>query len=87
MNIQPWMKIEEGKNPDRVKIPAKYQKVWQAAYDILLMDGKTCADCFYCRKCTSIFGGNPEDTMCQFFPNRYLGLERKGSTDKPRITK
>lgn len=37
-----------------------------------LPEGKTCADCLHCRKCTSMFGAKPENNYCDFYPVRFV---------------
>lgn len=36
-----------------------------------LPEGKTCADCVHCYRCTSIFGHIPEDEVCDWSPSRF----------------
>lgn len=36
-----------------------------------LPDGKTCADCAHCRRCTLMFGHIPEDEVCDWAPSRF----------------
>jgi hypothetical protein len=36
-----------------------------------LPDGKTCADCAHCRRCTMMFGHIPEDEVCDWAPSRF----------------
>lgn len=36
-----------------------------------LPDGKTCADCVHCRRCTMMFGHIPEDEVCDWSPSRF----------------
>ncbi len=62
----------DGKNPDRVhKGYRKYPSDWRAQYDMLLMDGKTCADCIHSENCSSLFGGKDTNKRCQFHPNKF----------------
>jgi hypothetical protein len=37
-----------------------------------LPDGKTCADCVHCRRCTLMFGHIPEDEVCDWAPSRFF---------------
>jgi hypothetical protein len=74
--IESWMKVKEGTNPDRVKMPLTCQHDWQAEYDMLLPDGKTCANCRNCRRCCGMFGASPDNTMCDFYPSRYSEAEK-----------
>jgi hypothetical protein len=33
--------------------------------------GRTCADCFAVAACEAIYGANPTNTVCTFFPRRF----------------
>lgn len=33
--------------------------------------GQTCSDCVHVMRCTTIFGQEPDDIACQFFPRRF----------------
>lgn len=44
---------------------------WKAEYDMLLDDGVKCGDCLHARRCRMMFGGDDENTSCQFHPNRF----------------
>jgi hypothetical protein len=37
-----------------------------------LPEGKTCADCVSCRRCTLMFGHIPADESCDWSPSRFL---------------
>ena len=39
--------------------------------DMNLPEGKTCADCVHCRRCTLMFGHIPEDEVCDWSPSRF----------------
>jgi len=39
--------------------------------DMDLPDGKTCADCFHCRRCVLMFGHIPADEVCDWSPSRF----------------
>jgi hypothetical protein len=43
-----------------------------AGDDMNLPDGKTCADCTHCRRCTLMFGHIPEDEVCDWSPSRFF---------------
>jgi len=36
-----------------------------------LPEGKSCADCVHCYRCTKIFGAKPENKQCDFHPIRF----------------
>jgi hypothetical protein len=36
-----------------------------------LPEGKTCADCAHCRRCTAMFGHIPQDEVCDWYPSRF----------------
>lgn len=36
-----------------------------------LPEGKTCADCVHCDRCTSMFGHIPADEVCDWYPSRF----------------
>jgi NADH dehydrogenase/NADH:ubiquinone oxidoreductase subunit G len=36
-----------------------------------LPEGKTCADCVHCYRCTRMFGHIPADEVCDWFPSRF----------------
>jgi hypothetical protein len=36
-----------------------------------LPEGKTCADCVHCYRCTTMFGHIPEDEVCDWHPSRF----------------
>ncbi len=42
-----------------------------AEENMQLPAGTTCGECFHIYRCTSIFGGNPKNTKCDFYPNRF----------------
>ena len=49
----------------------------EAEIDIMkLPEGKTCADCNHCRRCTGMFGARPENTSCDFDPIRFSLREK-----------
>jgi hypothetical protein len=65
-----------GKSPDRVaKHWLKYPDEWKAQYNMLLMDGDTCGNCAHSRRCELIFGGDNNNTKCQFYPSRFARSE------------
>ena len=33
-----------------------------------LPPGKTCADCYYVKRCVALFGAKPENDFCDFLP-------------------
>lgn len=67
-------KLIEGKSPERVhKCYIKYLGDWQAQYDMLLMDGKTCSDCVHTNRCVLMFDSKSTDKSCQFHPSRFQG--------------
>lgn len=71
-NGQRVKREDMSKNKDRV--PNGYvegTKDWQDQFDMLLEDGKTCHDCAHVKRCTTLFGQNPDDEKCQFLPNRF----------------
>jgi len=37
-----------------------------------LSDGKTCGDCRHVRRCVLMFGHQPSDTYCDWFPRRFV---------------
>lgn len=37
-----------------------------------LPNGKTCKDCFWCKRCVSMFGATEIDTACGWFPRRFM---------------
>lgn len=39
--------------------------------DMDLPEGKTCANCVHCRRCTAMFGHIPEDQSCDWSPSRF----------------
>lgn len=43
----------------------------RAGDDMDLPEGKTCADCVHCERCTKIFGHIPEDEACDWSPSRF----------------
>lgn len=40
-----------------------------------LPEGKTCSDCYHCRRCCLIFGHIPEDEVCDWHPSRFQQRE------------
>jgi len=44
--------------------------------DMILPEGKTCADCYHCNRCTKIFGVNSENIECDFSPSRFVELDK-----------
>lgn len=36
-----------------------------------LPDGETCGTCVHASRCTKLFGSDPSDTSCTFFPRRF----------------
>lgn len=49
-----------------------------------LPDGNECDDCSHWRKCVSMFGAEPGNTYCQFFPRKFrLAVKAKPDGDKP----
>ena len=60
------------KNKDRVSSCYREgTKDWEHQYDMLLDDNVTCEKCHWISRCEDLFGQNPKDTSCQFFPNRF----------------
>lgn len=47
--------------------------------EMQLPEGKTCADCTYCRKCVSIWGAKETNVRCDFNPSRFT--QRLQETD------
>ncbi len=45
-----------------------------------LPEGKTCADCAHCKRCTSMFGARPENVTCDWAPSRFY---QKPDEDEP----
>ncbi len=39
--------------------------------DMKLPEGKTCADCGAFKRCALLFGGEPDNTECDFSPSRF----------------
>lgn len=71
----------EGKSANRVHLAYKIgTDDWKAEYNMLLMDGVTCASCKNCKRCVSMFGANETDTSCQWHPNRFV--LKGGKTDE-----
>jgi hypothetical protein len=59
----------------RLKIgepPPKPEPDYRA--EMRLPEGKTCGDCVHCSRCCAIFGHVPEDTSCDWWPSRYIGV-------------
>lgn len=40
-----------------------------------LPNNQTCAQCAYCSKCEQLFGGDPTNNYCQFYPSRFNPIE------------
>ena len=36
-----------------------------------LPEGKTCSNCIHCRRCCAMFGAQPDNTSCDFYPVRF----------------
>jgi len=56
------------------RINASYKKGsqdWKDQLHMLLDDGMTCKDCVHSKRCKTIFGGNDNNTYCQFYPNSF----------------
>jgi hypothetical protein len=34
--------------------------------------GETCGACVHAPRCTALFGAQPENDYCQFFPRRFV---------------
>jgi hypothetical protein len=69
--------ITINKSQHRVHPAYKYEnspEEWNAQYDMLLEDGQTCGKCIHSERCKLIFGGNDNNTSCQFFPNRFASI-------------
>lgn len=65
-------KVIPGKSPERVnQAYLKSPDEWNAEYNMLLMDGVTCASCAHCLRCCTLFGQKETDTCCQFHPSRF----------------
>jgi hypothetical protein len=43
----------------------------RAGNDMDLPEGKTCADCAHCKRCTTMFGHIPADESCDWSPSRF----------------
>jgi len=49
----------------------KGTKDFDSELNMLLDDGVKCGDCVNSNKCEKIFGGDDDNTSCQWFPNRF----------------
>ena len=63
------------KSESRVKGYKKGSGDWRAEYNMLLEDGVKCVDCLFSEKCRKIFGGDDNNTSCQFYPNRFQSIK------------
>jgi len=71
--------LDENKDPNRVnKCYDKYRKDFLAQYNMLLPDNITCESCNHDNYCKEVFGGNSENSRCQFFPSRFSKIELNG---------
>jgi len=69
-----------GKSAERVHPAYKFgTDDWKAEYNMLLMDGVTCASCIYCEKCVCMYDSKVTDTSCQWHPNRFFASEKGDS--------
>ena len=58
--------------PETTRAPMRrYAGADREALAMNLPDGKTCADCQHCRRCTAMFGHIPADEVCDWFPSRF----------------
>ena len=67
---EPWIRPDK----DFKRAPESYRKYpsdFRAQYDMLLPDGIICNDCTHGSYCQKVFGQNPENDYCQFYPTRY----------------
>lgn len=39
------------------------------------LQGATCADCVHMRRCVTMFGADPSDDACGFYPRRFRRRE------------
>ena len=39
--------------------------------EMKIPNSKTCKDCVHCKRCCSMFGANPQNTECDFYPVRF----------------
>ena len=46
--------------------------------EMQLPDGETCKSCAHCKKCTSMFGVQTENTECDFNPSRFVKACKHG---------
>jgi hypothetical protein len=54
------------------KCAGRYLPCCDASTCMKLDEGKSCADCKHERTCREMFGGDPKNTNCQWFPRRFL---------------
>lgn len=40
-----------------------------------LPESKTCGDCAYEHRCRAMFGHTPTDTVCDWFPRRFVDFD------------
>lgn len=45
--------------------------------------GKTCGHCVHERRCCTIFGHEPSDTYCDWFPRRFREKPAPAPADQP----
>lgn len=72
------------KDKNRIKGYKEGTEDFNAQYNMLLDDGITCADCHNCWKCCQIFGSKETDTMCQFYPSRFL--QKRVNPEEQKVT-
>jgi len=48
-----------------------YLRIAGKTDSMYLPEGKTCADCLHCRRCTMMFGHIPADEVCDWAPSRF----------------
>lgn len=39
--------------------------------EMVLPEGKSCGDCYYCARCVAIFGHVAADQVCDWYPSRF----------------
>lgn len=49
----------------------RYTGTDKEALAMNLPNGKTCADCQHCYRCTKMFGHIPSDEVCDWYPSRF----------------
>ncbi len=56
-------------------VDRRYGDGCTAATCMRLADGKTCGDCTHQQHCAALYGKQPSDTTCDFFPRRFRLVE------------